>query len=96
MKGKCAKQIKVAIERQLSMSKNFYEDLNEDMPNEKTPKTNLGCESEFAHVTNDFRKSGGSTSLATISDKHTVARNKLFDKERWQNLSNKEKRIKWK
>ena len=40
----------------------------------KTPKTNLGCESEFGHVTNDLSKSGGS--LSTISDKHTVARNK--------------------
>ena len=67
---------------------------DDHMPNqsiEKTPLTNLGCESEFAHLTNDFRKSGGSTSLSAISDKHTVARNKLFTKERWLSLSNMEK-----
>lgn len=44
----------------------------------KPPHTNLGCESEFGFVTNDFKEKGGSTSLATISDKHIVARNKIY------------------
>ena len=78
------------------MSQFFVEDVNDNMPDERTPKINLGCESEFGCVTNDFRKSGNSTSLETISNKHIVKRNKLFEKERWKSLSDKEKRRKWK
>ena len=77
------------------MSHFFIEDVNDNLPDERTPKTNLGCESEFGFVTNDFRKSGNSTSLETISKKHIVSRNKLYEKERWISLSNKEKRRKW-
>lgn len=100
---KCAKQIKVAIERQLGMSNFFLDGDDEDIPDEKTPKTNLGCESEFGHVTNDLRKSGGSTSLSIVerySNKHIVGRNwgrnKYYENERWESLSSKEKRTKWK
>ena len=41
LKSKCARQIKIAIERQLSMSRFFVEDVNDNMPDERTPKTNL-------------------------------------------------------
>ena len=102
LRGKCAKNVKEALQNQLSMSAFFLDDGNsEEKPDDKTlekaPLTNLGCESEFGFVTNDFKEEGGSTSLATISDKHIVARNKLFEKERFTNLSKKEKqrRYKW-
>ena len=61
-----------------------------------TPLTNLGCESEFASVWNDLKNVGGGTRLKTVSDKYVVARNRLFEKDRWINLEEKEKSAKWK
>ena len=61
----------------------------------QAPLTNLGCESEFAHLDNGLRKSGGSTSLRTLSNKHVVARNRLFEKENLRRLDICEKRRKW-
>ena len=40
-----------------------------------TPLTNLGCESEFGMVGNNFKHPGGGTNLKTVSDKLVVSRN---------------------
>ncbi len=94
-----AAQVKEAIERQLDAMK-FYRD--EDVSPEvsgamkQTPRTNLGCESEFSHGDMDLKRAGGSTSLKTVSDKHVIKRNALYQKQKWQELSIKEKRKNWK
>ena len=66
LKIRCAKEIRIAVTRQLSRMKFFSEttclSLKGAVP------TNLGSESEFASVDNDFRRTGGSVSLATISN----------------------------
>ena len=100
LKKKCAEKVRFALLNQLHMSAFFDESApEEDKPDatiEQAPQTNLGCESEFGFVTNDFKQEGGSTSLATISDKHVIQRNKLYEKERWIQLSKKERQRKWK
>ena len=58
-------------------------------------QTNLGCEGEFSYADNDIRKTGGAVSLTTISNRHVIARNKFYTKERWTALSKKEKREQW-
>jgi len=92
--------VKEGIERQLQVMPFFHAGFEEN--EEYTQKrrqsvlTNLAAESEFATLDNDIRKLGGSTSLQTISDKHVIARNKLYLKDRWIELSEKEKSAKWK
>ena len=84
LKKKCAEKVRSALLDQLHMSPFFNESApEEDKPDaiiEQAPQTNLGCESEFGFVTNDFKQEGGSTSLATISNKHVIQRNKLYEK----------------
>ena len=41
------------------------------------------------------KRAGGSTSLHTISNKIVVASNKLYNKERWRQLSEEERRRKF-
>lgn len=100
LKAKCMSSVKEGIERQLQVMPFFHAGFEEN--EEYTQKrrqsvlTNLGAESEFATLDNDIRKLGGSTSLQTISDKHVIARNKLYLKDRWIELSEKEKSAKWK
>ena len=78
-----SKKIDSTITKQLLMKK-FYQDNDiEDIP--QTPQTNLGCESEFASVGNDLKKAGGAVSLQSISDKHVIARNRLYAKKAGQN-----------
>ena len=72
----------------------FYSEENPNI-SEKVdldPSTNCGAESEFAAIGNDLKQSGGSTSLSTISDRHLISRNKLFEKEAWKVKSQEEKR----
>ena len=91
--------LKEAIERQLGVSSFFNGTEGDGATNEKrkfTPLTNLGCESEFRTVDNDFRYTGGGTSLKTVSEKHVVSRNALFEKDRWNQLDEEQKRAKWK
>ena len=72
----------------------FFDGINEDNEiKEKrkfTPLTNLGCGSEFASVGNDLKQVGGRTRLNPMFDKHVVARNKLFEIEKWINLAESE------
>ena len=84
--------------RQLSAASFFTSEEESDLTRKMIfpPITNLGCEGEFSTVGNDFKHAGGSTSLKTVSNKHMISRNKLFDKDRWIKLSEYQKRAKWK
>ena len=77
------------------LKEDFKESKEATNKRSKAVLTNLGAESEFATLDNDLRKVGGSTSLNTISNKHVIAKNELFKKERWITLSQKEKEAKW-
>ena len=99
LEQKVKAKIKEAVERQLDAMK-FYRD--DDVSPEiqrlmvQTPRTNLGCESEFSHGDMDLKRSlGGSTSLKTVSDTHVIKRNALYKKMKWTSLSTEEKRRKW-
>ena len=99
LKQKCANEVKTAIERQLAVMSFFQQgdtDPEVAAKRNQTVLTNLGAESEFATADNTLRRLGGSTSLKTVSDKHVVCSNKLYAKERWIQLTEKEKRRKWK
>ena len=89
-----AKKIESALRKQLMMMKFYQDDETKDIP--QTPQTNLGCESEFGSVGNDLKKAGGAVSLQSVSDKHVIARNHLYKKDRWTELSDIQKRKKWK
>ena len=82
--SKVANNIETAIRRQLMMMKFYQDEELDDIP--QTPLSNLGCESEFGSVGNDLKKSGGAVSLTTVSNKHVIARNHLYDKTRWSEL----------
>ena len=98
LKSKCATQIKIAIERQMSKVE-FY---NTNAPGDKfsdidmAPITNLGPESNFGSVSEDLQRSGNSTKLSTISEKHIIEKNKLHLTEQWTTQSDEEKQDKWK
>ena len=95
---KAAKQIKETLERQLNQMKFSKDEPLDPIVVKKmgqAPLTNLGYEQEFAHGDNDLKKSGGSTTLTTISNKHIVKQNALYKKEKWKNLTDEEKREKW-
>ena len=96
LKFNAAKQIAEAIEQQLQKMKLFTDESEDDPLLPQTPLTNLGCESEFAHLDNDLKKAGGSTTLHTIFNKYIVAQTKLFLKAKWTSLSETEKQKKWK
>ena len=44
---------------------------------------------------NDFKRAGGAVSLKTVSDKHVISRNHLYEKTSWTELDEIEKRRKW-
>merc|ERR1712074_192809 len=60
------------------------------------PLTNSGCESNFGDITQTLKKVGGSINIEKLSDMHMVKRNKYFDSKKWSELSDEEKRDKWK
>ena len=97
LKQKCALKIKEALEHQISYMSFYNDELDESTQDKLTqaPLTNLGAESEFASLDNDLHRVGGATSLKTVSQKHIISRNKLFTKDRWTELSQKEKRASW-
>ena len=90
-------KIKEAVERQLDSMKFYRDDVSPETKRlmMQTPRTNLGCESEFSYGDMDLKRAGGSTSLKTISDKHVIKRNALYKKSVWTTLSTEEKRKKW-
>ena len=57
--------------------------------------TNIDCEGVFSGLGNDCKRAGGSTSLETISNKIVVASNKLYEKKRWTQLTDEERRKKF-
>ena len=62
----------------------------------QTPLTNLGCESQFAKFDNRVRKTGGSTSVKTHSQKNVVMTNKLLVSSEFEQYSDSTKRQHWK
>jgi hypothetical protein len=91
--AKAAANISEALSRQMQYMPFFSE--SSSFTIEKAPVTNSGAESHFADADNRLKKTGGSSSLATISNRHMITKNKLFKTEKWQNLSENEKTIKW-
>ena len=93
--SKASGSIRDAIKRQVSVA-HFFQDNNDDDDNEvNAPLTNIGCEGVFSGFGNDCKRAGGSTSLKTISNESVVSNNKLFAKERWKTLKEKERRKKF-
>ena len=94
---KVAKEVKEKVEGQLSVMKFYRDDVDEKTKSmmKQAPTTNCGCEHEFAHGDNDLKKSGGSTQLKTVSDKHVIKQNRLYSKEKWTSLTDTEREQKW-
>ena len=92
---KCASMIHDNIQRQLGYMSFFDEGLDLKMNETKllqAPMTNDGCESELATCGGSIKKVGSTVSLATLSDRHVVVRNKLFENNKWKSLTISEKR----
>ena len=103
-----ASNIRVAMLRQLEYV-DFYkqdeaEDVNADMGSstpsstEKlkfAPLTNSGCESQFADLDNSVKKFGGTANVGTLSNKHVVRKNNLFETEGWKTMNLQEKKSKF-
>lgn len=96
LKSKCAIQVKEGIQRQMSRVDFFKDETENDNKINKAPITNLGPESNFGSVDGDLKRSGNSTKLATVSEKHIIEKNKLHMKEQWTTLSEAEKVENWK
>jgi hypothetical protein len=99
--AKGAHNIKAAMEHQMEympyLKKNVEGPENETLSEKMqyAPISNLGAESDFAKVGNALKRSGGSTSLETISNRHLISENKLFQRENWNTKSDEEKNKKW-
>ena len=65
------------------------------MQDEKFPLTNLECESELAKLENQISFNGGSTSTATPSQKNIVATNGFLVDSSFTEISDFDKRQKW-
>ena len=92
---KCASMIHDNIRRQLDYMSFFSENI--ELPNQETrllqaPMTNDGCESELAPCGETIKKVGSTVSLKSISDRHVIVRNKLFENDKWKSLTLSEKR----
>ena len=96
LKIKCPSEVHIAIKRQISKM-SFFSESGENAEGvlKGAGITNCGNEGEFAYADNDLRKTGGAVSIQTISNRHIIARNKLFSKERWETLNKMEKRTQW-
>ena len=56
------------------------------------PLTNSGCESQFADLDNSVKKFGGTATVSTLSDKHVIKKNKMFESEEWKTMNLQEKK----
>ncbi|KAK6172763.1 hypothetical protein SNE40_016358 [Patella caerulea] len=89
------------VKRQLLEMDYFKPSANEedDIDERKlqfAPLTNLGCESEFAGLSNCIRTTGGSTPLASHSRKAIVKQNGLLTNSDFCEMSEDDRRKKWK
>ena len=94
-----AKNIHMALLNQLEYM-SFYKEndkLSETTKSKMkfTPLTNSGCESNFGDVTETLKRTGGSTSLEKLSDMHMVKKNKFFESTEWHDLSDQDKKLRW-
>ena len=94
-----------SLHRQLCEMKFFSEipgvpnaEGTEDMPSpnyskmELAPVTNLGCESEFAHLDNRIKVSGGTESVMSMSRKNIIATNGLLVDSAFMEMTAKRQR----
>lgn len=90
-------EVIVAVERQLS-SMSIFEENSDAIPEKMiyTPLTNLGCESNFAVLDNQIKKSGGMTSVKTHSMKAIVSRNRFLLDSKLDQQSEEERHNMWK
>ena len=92
---KCASMIHDNVQRQLDYMGYFNEDVGVAINETKllqAPMTNDGCESELATCGESIKKVGSTVSLGTLSNRHVVVRNKLFESSKWKSLTISEKR----
>ena len=81
-----ADELLITLERQLAKVSFYTGEMSEDQV-AKLPQavlTNCGAESNFASLDNDLKKTGNSTKLSTVSEKHVIAQNQLHTSEEWQ------------
>ena len=87
---KCAVIIHESHLRQLAYMSFFNEVPNLVVTETKllqAPMTNDGCESKLATCGETIKKVGSTVSLPTLSDRHIVVWNKLFEHEKWKSLT---------
>lgn len=101
LKAKVAGNIAGAISHQLGYMKYFNEEEDDLSPDileklDSAPLTNDGCESHFAHLDQDCRRSGGQTKLETLSNRHISKMNKYFESDEWLAMSDELRKNKWK
>ena len=92
---KCASAIHINVRNQLDYMSLFSE--NTEIPRRearllRAPMTNDGCESELATCGETIKKVGSTVSLNSISNRHIVTRNKLFESKKWKDLTLSERR----
>ena len=95
-----ASNIKVAIQRQLEYVDYYTQEDDVQSVSQKlkyAPLTNSGCESQFADLDNSVKKFGGTATVSTLSDKHVIRKNKMFESEEWKtmNLQERKKKFAW-
>ena len=91
LKKKCALLMYSNIKRQLEYGY-FFNETTCSKTEILAPMTNDGCESELASCGESIKKVGSTVSLKTLSDRHLIARNRLFVSEKWKSLGLTEKR----
>ena len=97
-----ASNIRVAMVRQLEYVDYYKQD--EEVGDDAgaigdklrfAPLTNSGCESQFADLDNSVKKFGGTANVGTLSDKHVIRKNNLFETEDWKMMNLQEKKSKF-
>ena len=87
---KCASAIHINVRNQLDYMSLFSE--NSEIPRRearllRAPMTNDGCESELATCGETIKKVSSTVSLNSISNRHIITRNKLFESKKWKDLT---------
>ena len=102
-----ASNIRVAMVRQLEYVDYYTQDEDEEIVDDTgvstsatdklkfAPLTNSGCESQFADLDNSVKKFGGTAKVGSLSNKHVVRKNKLFETEEWKKMNLQEKKSKF-
>ena len=81
-----AEKIQESITGQLSKVSFYREEMSEEQRAKlgQAVLTNCGAESNFASLDNQLKRTGNSTKLSTVSQRHVIAQNKLHMSESWK------------